>query len=374
MRKLLIILIITVTAVPAHAQADLRLFQKAATADSSAAAITASKTAAQSADTIADQIRALSSLYSVGKYSQVLDLSRQLNDLPKDQNSLRLKYTIAAYKDLECNREADSVAKLFLQRDPFYKVSEDTDPIPFQEVLDNYYTMPKFSIWFAVGQSFAVPVIDTVYVITDTMQINPDYKSKYSDIVQIGFEYHPWRCLSVSVAPAYTKYQYTRSSVRNARSSFHYEETDEIISLPIHIEAYWIRGNNSKWIPSIYLGASAKYIINSSYKAYLETTGERRYDAGNKSHDPDDKNRLNFAILGGARINYNISRITIFGDLGLGYDIKPFNDPGAAYSNNELAYNKMYIPDSFHIFEFSAMVGCKVNLSYNTIAKYGYGF
>jgi hypothetical protein len=54
-------------------------------------------------------------------------------------------------------------------------------------------------------------------------------------------------------------------------------------------------------------------------------------------------------------------------------DIKPFNNPDAAYSNAYLAYDMMYIPDIFHIVELRAMGGIKVNLWYKTVAKYGYG-
>jgi hypothetical protein len=328
-------------------------------------------------ENIGEQLRNLNRLYLAGKYEEALQLSQSIrenfHDLNIDDESKRQMFTIAALKDMEYNEKADSATRRFLGRNPFYKAKSD-DPIPFQENLSNYYTTPKFSIWISVGQVIAIPVIDTVHVITDTItSMKPSYENENSETVQLGFEYHPSKYLSVSVAPTYTVYHFTRSIDRTERSIFHYAESNKILSVPLRVEAYWAHKDHQKWVPSIYLGASAKYILQSTYTAYTETPGERRYEADEKTHDLDDKTRLNVALLGGARINYNYRRITIFGDLGIAGEIKPFNNPKAAYSNNDLAYDKMYIPDIFHVMELSAMIGIKVNLGYKTIAKYGYG-
>jgi hypothetical protein len=331
---------------------------------------------ATSDNDLGEQMQNLQRLYLAGKYDEDLQLSQTIREnhpqINNDDEIDRQKYTIASLKEMEYNEQADSAAKQFYGRNPFYK-PKSSDPVPFKEILSNYYATPRFSVWASIGQSLAVPVLDTVHVITDTTQMKPEYDFIQSEIVQLGFEYHPWKCISVSVAPTYTKYRYTRTIDRNMRSTFHYEETDKLISVPLRIEAYWARKDRPKWAPSIYLGASAKYIIKSTYTAYLETPGERRYETSAKTLDADDKNRLNFAILGGARLSYNFNRITIFGDLGMSMDIKPFNNPEAAYSNNDLAYDKMYIPDIFHMLELSAMIGVKVNMKYKTIAKFGYG-
>jgi hypothetical protein len=325
---------------------------------------------------LGEQMQTLQRLYLAGKYYEAISLSQSIREnfhLDQDDEADRQKYTIASYKEMEYNEEADSAATHFLGKNPFYK-PKSGDPVPFKEIVSNYYTAPKFSIWISVGQVIAIPVIDTVHVITDTItSMKPSYENENSETVQLGFEYHPSKYLSVSVAPTYTVYHFTRSIDRTERSIFHYAESNKILSVPLRVEAYWAHKDHQKWVPSIYLGASAKYILQSTYTAYTETPGKRRYEADEKTHDLDDKTRLNVALLGGARINYNYRRITIFGDLGIAGEIKPFNNPKAAYSNNDLAYDKMYIPDIFHVMELSAMIGIKVNLGYKTIAKYGYG-
>ena len=326
---------------------------------------------------IDEQLRDLQRYYLAGKYNEALQTSQSLHegrDLSPDQEYVRQMYTIAAFKDMEYNEKADSATKLFYGKNPFYDPDKDPrDPVSFRENVRNYYTMPRFSVWVAAGQSLAIPRLDTVHVITDTINtMKPDYDSELSESIQIGFEYHPLQWLSVSVAPTYTKYRYSRTTNRSMRATFHYDETDKIFSIPLHVEGYLITGKKM-WVPSIYVGAAAKFIIKSTYNAYTQTVGEPQYRVDDTELDLDTKTKQNFALLFGGKISYNYRRLTIFGDLSLSYDLKPFNKPDAAFANTELAYDKMYIPDIFHVVQATALLGIKINLKYKTVAKYGYG-
>ena len=121
-------------------------------------------------DTIRTLLRELHSLYSAGKFHDALHFSLQVLDKPhltKAQNQDRLKYTLAAYKSIDYDHEADDVAKTFLQKDPFYTIQDD-DPEPFKQVLDNYYTTPKYSVWAAVGKNIVRPHNDTIRSIIDS--------------------------------------------------------------------------------------------------------------------------------------------------------------------------------------------------------------
>ena len=354
---------------------DLRLFQKAATSDSIGDNVAANHTSAQATDSVGEKIRILESLYSAGKYNQVLTLSRQIqeqHDLSKAQNILRLKYTIAAYKDLECNREADSAAKLFWRRDPFYKVSEDSDPLSFQEVLNNYYTMPKFSLWLAAGKTFIKPQLDTVHNILASEQRTPTYDAE-GYVVQIGLEYRPLRILTVSLAPSFSTYKIDRTSQRSDIATFYYKEDCQAIALPLYLDATLFAGR-SVVEPSIYAGAQVRYILRSQYKAYEEAVGSYTKIPDSKDN-LNLKNRLNTSILGGVRLYINgRGRITYFGDFGVVYDLHQYNAPSKKFDNQALMFDKSYVPDIFHLLEYTVKVGVKVNLQYKTIAKYKYGY
>ena len=355
---------------------DLRLFRKAATSDTSDAAnISVRQTANQTADSIAENLRTLQSLYSAGKYNQVLTLSRQMQErhsLSKDDNTQRLKYTIAAYKDLDCNREADSAAKLFLQRDPFYEVSVGNDPVSFQEVVDNYYTMPKFSVWVAGGKTFIKPQLDTVHNILASEQQTPTYSTE-SYMVQLGIEYRPLRILTVSLAPMFSFAKIERTTSRSDISTFYYKEDCQSVALPLYIEASLFAGR-SVVEPSFYAGAQVKYLIRSQYQAYEETVGHYT-EIPAFADNLDIKNRLNTSILGGIRLYINgRGRITYFGDFGVAYDLNPYNVPSKKFDNASLMFDKSYVPDIFHILEFTAKIGVKINLQYKTIAKFKYGY
>ncbi|MBQ4408031.1 MAG: hypothetical protein II852_13620 [Bacteroidales bacterium] len=374
------ILLLALLLPDAHAQtdtqSDLRLFRKAATSDTSDAAnISVRQTANQTADSIAEYLRTLQSLYSAGKYNQVLTLSRQMQEqhsLSKDDNTQRLKYTIAAYKDLDCNREADSVAKLFRQRDPFYEVSVGSDPVSFQEVVDNYYTMPKFSVWVAAGKAFIKPQLDTVHNILASEQQTPTYSTE-SYMVQLGIEYRPLRILTVSLAPLFSIAKYERSSSRSSTATFYYKEESQTVALPLYVEASLLAGR-SVVEPSFYAGVQVKYLIRSRYQAYEETVGKYTKIPA-FADNLGIKNRLNTSVLGGIRLYINgRGRITYFGDFGVAYDLNPYNVPSKKFDNASLMFDKSYVPDIFHILELTAKIGVKINLQYKTIAKYKYGY
>ena len=323
-------------------------------------------------------LQTLMDLYSACKYEQVLTLSQQLHDtarLSKEQNLQRLKYTVAAYKEFGYRREADSVARLFYQKDPFYNVnSQKDDPQPFKDVIGNYYTTPKLSVWVALSKNFGKPILDTVRTIVDTITQKPDYKID-GVTVQLGFEFRPWKwkALSVSVAPSYASYDLERTMPRTDKATFRYNESYRMFVLPLIVEAGIFTGRE-RWVPSVYAGAQVKYIVRSRYSAYTEAEGSYT-----EVPEPKDgvqyKNRLNYSILGGARINFNINRwFTLFADCGMSCDLRHFNAQGKKFDNRELVYQNLYVPDVFRLLDMSLKFGVKVNLLYKTIARHHYGY
>lgn len=376
MKKLFNILIIMTLAVAANAQTDTlqkpNLFRNATSDTEENSDVSTHVTNSQRVDSVAESIRNLLSLYSSGKYLDVLDLSKEIHKkyhLSQTQNQLRQKYTIAAYKDLAYHHEADSAAKVFLQKDPFYKVMR-FDPVPFRDVLNNYYTMPKFSIWMSLGYSTLKPHLDTVHVIIDTLQRKPTYEA-VGFSAQLGFEYHFMRFLSVSAAPTFTTYEMNRSSKRSEISTFYYNEKFQTIALPIFVEAYWYMGRYF-FVPSVYAGVQAKYLIQSKLSTYEETDGVY-LDIPSYEENTDIKNRFNVAMLGGIRLNFNHRRMTYFGDLGIAYDLNELNNASKKLETKPLIYNQTFIPDSYHIIEYLIRLGVKINLKYTTIAKFDYG-
>lgn len=327
----------------------------------------------QSVDSVLESVNKLLSLYSSGKYLDVLDLSNEMYTkyhLSQLQNQMRQKYTIAAYKDLAYHHEADSAAKVFLQKDPFYRIIPRFDPVSFVDVLKNYYTMPRFSVWIAVGYSTINPHLDTVHVIIDTLQRTPTYEATGLS-AQLGIEYHLTRYFSVSVAPTFTTYKMNRSTKRSEISSFYYKEKILTVALPIFVEVSWYR-EEKNFVPSAYLGIQPKYLIQSKLSAYEETNGVY-VDIPPYTENTDTKNRFNLALLGGIRLNYNHRRMTYFADLGADCDLKPMNNSAKKLENKPLIYDNTFIPDVYHIIEYNFKLGVKINLKYKTIAKFGYG-
>ena len=326
-------------------------------------------------DTLKTLFSELHSLYSAGKFHDALDLSLEVLDKPhltKAQNQDRLKYALASYKSIDYDHEADEIAKTFLQKDPFYTIQDD-DPEPFKEVLNNYYTMPKYSVWLAVGKTFVNTHMDTICSIIDTI---PDARTPDYDmdgfVIQVGFEYRPFKVITISIAPSFTTYNIFRSIRRSDIAMFHYSESCQVFSLPLFMEAGLHLGRE-KFVPSLYAGAQIKYIIQSKYTAFTEVVSQYT-DIPDDKTNTDSKNRLNYSVLGGIRLNYNHRRLTFFADLGVSLDLLPYNNPKKKYSDYDLLYHHFHVPDIFQMLEYTAKIGVKVNLHYKTIAKYNYGY
>ena len=327
---------------------------------------------------INNKLRELQSLHAAGKYRDALQLSKDIDDkftLNKAENLARLKYTLAANKDLDNDAEADNIAKIFIQKYPFYDPNTDADaPVSFKKVLKNYYAKPKYSIWAAAGIRKDKPYNATIRTIIDTSAKSkpqtPKYKIK-GYMLQLGFEYRPLKIVSLSIAPSLTSYHIKRSIQRTTFATFHYDETSTVFSLPIFVEAGLYK-KREIFVPSIYAGAEMKYIANSEYKAYTETIGT--YTPPTPKTDTYTKTRLNYSLLGGIRLNYNRRRMTYFADFGISMDMLTYNDPKKIHSNPDLIYHNLYVPDVFRMAECTVKIGAKVNLQYKTIAKFKYGY
>lgn len=321
-----------------------------------------------------DDLRNFYNYYSAGKFREAIDLSKQMSNvkLNKTQHQVYQKYTIAAYKEMEYNEEADSVMQTFREKYPFYKPN-NYDPASFREIFDNYYTMPKFSLWVATASPMVQTIIDTVYVITiDTLQRKPDY-SYDAKAVQLGFEYHPLKFLSVSFAPTMLFYSYNRSSKRHEFATYYYKERYMTLCLPLRVEAGLYR-KREFFVPSVFIGAQTKYVLRSQYTSYIDVIGQVT-EVPDEQSDLDSKTRLNYSLFGGVRLSFNCNkRFTYFAETSASADMLPVNNPDKKYASRDALYRDLYINDAYRLRELSLMVGVKVNLKYKTVAKNGYGY
>ncbi|MBO7141606.1 MAG: hypothetical protein J6V76_00635 [Bacteroidales bacterium] len=325
-------------------------------------------------DSLGGGVMALLNIYNAGKYREALDYSQKL--LNRGHLSKRGVITcqmlnVASLKNLEYNYEADSAVRHFLQKEPLYKPT-NFEPLSFLQVLDNYYTMPRFSIWLGAGNSFVRHICDTVYVTTvDTMQQQPDY-SFSSRMFQIGFEYNIIKWLSVSAAPTLSMVSYTRSISRHPLASYHYDEDYVCLGIPIVLEASLYRGREF-FVPSAYVGFQPKIMLKSTFTSYIDYVNAANDDPATGS-SLDGKNRINTSLLCGVRFSFNHNRMSYFADIRASHDLNPLNKCNNKYALPEVVFNHLYVPDVIRINEFSLMLGVKVKLKYKTVAKFSYGY
>lgn len=321
-----------------------------------------------------DELRNFYNYFAAGKYREAVESSKKINTskFSKNQTQVFYRYAVAAYKEMEFNAEADSLARRFLEKDPLYQ-PVGYDPSSFREILENYYTIPKLSVWVSTAKNYIKTRLDTVYVTTiDTLQREPDYDYNTFS-VQVGFEYHPIRFLSIAVAPTLTFYDYTRSSRRHEWATYYFKEKYSVLSLPLRVEAGWYR-DNLFFAPSIYVGIQPKYVLRSRYVSYVELHRLIEDEPDYKSNT-DVKNQFNYALFCGARLCFNHKkRFSYFVEASFSRDMLTINDSGKKYETTDAVFRDLYINDAYRIEEIIVMAGIKVNLKYSTVAKNGYGY
>ncbi|MBO7440488.1 MAG: hypothetical protein J6U21_12515 [Bacteroidales bacterium] len=327
-----------------------------------------------------DELRNFYNYFAAGKYREAVESSKKINTskFSKNQTQVFYRYAVAAYKEMEFNAEADSLARRFLEKDPLYQ-PVGYDPSSFREILENYYTIPKFSVWLSTAKNYVKTRVDTVYVITiDTLQREPSYKYDASS-VQLGFEYHPIQCLSISIAPTLRFCKYTRSSKRHEWATHFYKERYMLLGLPVRIDAGLYRKQEKfsrksvSFVPSVFVGIEPKFALRSHYVSYIDVIGQI-VDISDEKPNVDTKTRLNYSLFGGVRLSVNHGRLTYFAEVSIAEDMKTVNDSDKKYDTYDALYRDLYINDMFKIRELSMMIGVKLNLKYKSIAKNGYGY
>ncbi|MBR4266712.1 MAG: outer membrane beta-barrel protein [Bacteroidales bacterium] len=320
-------------------------------------------------------------LYNAGKYSEAIKTAKTLNKTKfnSKENSEFLKYYASTLKEAGFDREADSVTKLFLKKNPFYE-TQVSDPMPFKEMKKNFYTFPRFATWINFGLSTPMVIIDTVHVINEDSKNKPDYSSTEGFIAEIGFQYYITKFVSVAAGLQYNFMQYTRTENHSFYYNsmkldykFVYKESSHLLTVPVYVTITYPT-RKEKIVPEFYAGFQQNYLLKTKYESYNEYGESQQNTISDNSIDLKTKNRINCSVFGGLRINRNFNQNTFFADASFSYMLRPFNNAEYNYYNHNLLYNKMFVPDAIHLATFNIRVGYKFKFGYSVKAKYGYGF
>ena len=316
----------------------------------------------------------LKRFYNAGKYYDARKAAEQLGQntkLSQEDNAELMKYYSAVLKESGFDEGADSVTRGFVKKNPFYKVKPE-DPVPFQEMFSNYYAYPKFSVVFTVGVCSPEVIVDTVHVIGVDTQTEPVYDEYLGLAAGLSLQYYPLKPVSITSGLKYYFSQYHRE-VRypGEMRMFVYQESSHVIAVPVYAGyAFDLR----KWTPEVFLGAELDYIVKARYETYNEYNGIQQDMVVQKNLDLNSKNRLNYSVDFGFRISRNHKRMAFFADIFYAVMLKPYNRPEYNYSDNNLFYNKLFVPDAISLRLDAFSLGIKVNFGYAVKAKYGYGY
>ena len=344
---------------------------------------TANETNRNTDNTVADphyqlgeDLRTLERYYNAGKYPDAINKSKQIKQqhrLNNEDNETYLRYTISSYKEMAYNREADSLMKIFTKKYPFYKL-RNNDPVAFKDVFNCYYTRPQLSIWAKGGRSTTSVLIDTVYTIADTTQTEPSYSDVKAQTFEIGLQFYLTRRFSAAVSLNYWGSELSRvQSYGNSSTKFFYKESNDYISIPVFL-IFNTSIEKINFINELMLGGSVDILFQSKYEAFSWFGDNSQYTITEREADLEDKTSVNYSLRIADRLNFNVKRFTFFVEPQLFLQMKPHNKSDRKYSNSDLVYNNLFVPDAIHLLTTQLNFGVKMHLFYKTIAKFGYGY
>lgn len=321
----------------------------------------------------------LKRFYNAGKYfdaRKTAEQIRQNGKLSSENYSEYLKYYSSVLRESGFESEADSLVRTFVTKNPFYETVTE-DPLPFKEMFLNYYAYPKFSVGFSAGICAPKISVDTVHVVGENKENEPSYEDIIGYTFDFSLQYRPIKTLSVLTGIKYRFAQYSRTLSKNGETglmnfdyNFVYKESVHFGAIPLYVGYAFDLG---KWTPEIFLGGELNFIMKADYEAY-NAINTQQNNFIKSSIDLKTKNRINGAISSRIRISRNYNRISVFADFSKTAMLKPHNNPEYNYSDNNLFYNKLFVPDAISFSFTNICVGVKINFGYGIIAKYGYGY
>lgn len=322
----------------------------------------------------------LKRFYNAGKYFEARKTAekiRQNGKLSSENNAEYMKYYSSVLRESGFETEADSLVRVFVAKNPFYKTAQQ-DPLPFQEMFSNFYAYPKFSIGFSAGICIPEVTVDTVHVIGNNEQTEPSYENVIGASFELSLQYRPIKPLSILTGIKYYFAQYSRALIQNAEigmMNFDYEliykESTHFVAFPLYVGYAFDLG---KWTPEVFVGGELDLMVKANYETYNEINDSQQSNYYKSNIDLQTKNRVNGALCAGFRINRNYNRVSVFIDFTRAVLLRPYNNPEYNYSDNNLVDNKLYVPDALSLSLSTLRLGVKINFGYGVIAKYGYGY
>ena len=380
-RFLTILILITAICTNAVAQTDIPLFDNLQSDDAERDDSRSQFLRSESETQNGGALRALERYYNAGKYPEALRLSRYIRDslrLNRNETEQFLRYTIASYKEMQYDEQADSAMMVFTKKFPFYDTTS-YDPVAFKEEFMNYTIIPRFALYANVILSMKTHAkIDSIFPRADTTKVKPEYNSERSYGITIGGQFGITKKLSASLGFGYMVANFNRTEDYGA-TKFYYSESDQFLNLTslvlYSLPKFRAPLRGMIITPELFTGVSADFICKSEYQAYTWFGDNVQYTISNKSFDLDDKVRFNYSAIIGFRSNlYESNRWTWFTDCSWHMMMRPLNNASNRYNNSDLVFNNLFVPDAIHLSYFQWKIGCKFNLIYKTVPKYGYGY
>lgn len=326
-------------------------------------------------------IRVLERYYNAGKYPDALRMSRYISDnlrLNRDETQRFLLYTIASYKEMSYDEQADSTMMIFTHKFPFYE-PQTYDPLSFREVFNNYNIIPRVAVFVSIT-SLGSPIvkIDSIFPCADTTKYIPMYLGEKNKGITIGVQIGLTKKFALATGIGYSVLSFSRTE-DHKNTTFIYNEKDIFCNIPVSLLydlPQWktpIKG--VVVFPSIFAGGSVTFITKSKYEAYTWFGDNTQYTISDKEADLNDKIRVNYSVFGGIRsVLGEWGRLSFFTEGSFHYMFRALNNPDNRYNNSDLVFNNLYVPDAIHLFSLELRFGFKYNLVYKTIPKFGYGY
>jgi hypothetical protein len=297
-------------------------------------------------------------LYEMGELDSIPSLLRScINDgFENEELSRAYKLLIRTYLFEDYQEMAELTMLTFLKKFPEYELKAN-DPIEFTYLYKSYKTVPIFSIGIIGGLNYSFVRIITPYSLDDA----EDYSGEYSVSgigYQVGLQLKRYITdeIEINVDGIYVnkKFDYT---IEQLDSKLNYKESQTHLSFPIS-GTYDFKYKMLR--PFVRFGFTFDYLIGSTASVERSFTGDNNREAltGPDIDIIDDRNPLNFSLLFGAGIKYDLKKNGYF-MLDLRYNLGLTNSVNGKtrFSNDEKIYYYNYVDDDFALSNMYISVG-----------------
>lgn len=297
-------------------------------------------------------------LYEMGKLDSIPSMLRACinQGFSNEELSRAYKLLIRTYLFEDYQEMAELTMLKFLKRFPEYEIKAN-DPIEFTYLYKSYKTIPIFSVGVLFGLNYSFVRVIEPYSLSSGEEYQGEYSvSAMGFHVGIQLKRYITDEIEINVDGLYSNNRFDYQ-VTQLDSKLDYSETQSHFSFPIS-GTYDFKFKKVR--PFVRAGFSIDYMQTASASIERSFIGDNAADAltGPDIDIIDDRNHLNFSLLAGAGIKYDLKKNGyLMFDVRYYFGLTNNVNGNNRYVNDQKVWYYNYVDDDFSLNKIAFSFG-----------------